>query len=323
MPANLAHILIAHTAYQKQKDSNPELFDIIMSKNNLFYLGSLGPDLPSYKTSRLVKAAFEQLLVRPFISELNPQEEDASFFLHSTRANLFPFYLLETNLTFSDIKNGEIVLNDFNYAVYAFILGYVTHIAADQLIHRLVRELAGPYYRSLKTSKDHSECEVYQDVFLLAKLRKSTNLDRVLPSELINIDKLGFNLDYFCNMYSLAISKAGYNKIDKDYIESWIEGMHFAFKVMDDIGPIAKALGYYEDHKNNIESTEFYLRYFENVKTGFSYMQYFEKAVNLSCKYMNEIARIWDEKDFSYVNFMKYQSVISSEDLTSPVKEVK
>lgn len=322
MPANIAHILIAHTAYQSFRDKRSDIFDAIMSKNNLFYLGSLGPDLPSYKTSEIIKKAFEQLLLRPFIDETNPQEKDASFFLHSTRANLFPFYLLETNLTYSDIKNGKIELNDFNYAVYAFTLGYVTHIAADQVIHRLVRELVGPYYRSLAVSQKHSECEVYQDVFLLSKLKGKTNLNKVLPSELINVEKLGFDLESFCNMYSLAISKAGYNYINKDYIESWIEGMNFAFDKMDDLGPIATALKYYDKNKNNVETSEYYLKYFKNEKIGLDYMKYFDKAVLLSVKYMNEIARLWKDMNFSYDNLIQYQKVISSEDLTSPLNEI-
>lgn len=322
MPANIAHILIAHTAYKKQEKMNPETHDIIMSKNNLFYLGALGPDLPSYKTSEIIKKAFEQLLVRPFVDQLNPQEEDASFFLHSTRANLFPYYLMETNFTFADIENSEIALNDFNYAVFAFALGYVTHIAADQIIHRLVRELVGPYYRSLVTSQKHSECEVYQDVFLLAELKSSINIDKVLPTEMINIDKLGFDINQFCNMYSLAISKAGYSRIDKEYIEAWVEGMQFAFNVMDDLGPIAKAMKHYEQHKDKIQTSPYYRLYYKDEITKLDYKVYFDKAVELSITYMNEIARLWNEKDFSIDSFNKYQRAISPEDLTSPLRKL-
>ncbi|MEW5844504.1 MAG: zinc dependent phospholipase C family protein [Bacteroidota bacterium] len=322
MPANIAHILIAHTAYKKQEKLNPDIHDYIMSKNNLFYLGSLGPDLPSYKTSKLIEAAFNQLLIRPFVDQLNPQEEDASFFLHSTHANLFPFYLMETNFSFADMENGEVVTNDFNAAVYAFTLGYVTHVAADQIIHRLVRELIGPYYRNLETSQKHSECEVYQDVFLLAEIKKNINIDKVLPTEIINIDKLGFDVERFCNMYSLAISKAGYTRMDREYIASWINGMQFAFDKMDDLGPIAKAMKHYEEHKDKIETSPYYRLYYKNDITKLNYRDYFDKAVDISITYMNEIARLWNGKDFSLDSFNKYQHVISTEDLTSPLRKL-
>ena len=42
----------------------------------------------------------------------------------------------------------------------------MTHIAADQTIHPLVNEIAGPYYRDGKNRKTHREAEVYQDYFL-------------------------------------------------------------------------------------------------------------------------------------------------------------
>ena len=54
MPANIAHVLIAQAAWVELRKDNPEIGDLVLSKNNFFYLGSLGPDLPSYKTSQLV-----------------------------------------------------------------------------------------------------------------------------------------------------------------------------------------------------------------------------------------------------------------------------
>jgi hypothetical protein len=103
MPANIAHTLIAHKAKEKFGSVNQESADLLLNKNNHFYLGSIGPDLPSYKTSNLVREALISLFVRPFVDKLNPQEEDASFFLHSTRPHLFPFYLMETNLSYAEI----------------------------------------------------------------------------------------------------------------------------------------------------------------------------------------------------------------------------
>ena len=50
----------------------------------------------------------------------------------------------------------------------AFACGYLTHIAADQVVHPFVNSIAGPYYASHKNRRTHREVEVYQDVALYA-----------------------------------------------------------------------------------------------------------------------------------------------------------
>jgi hypothetical protein len=320
MPANVAHILIAHKAKEKFSTIDQVSSDIILNKNNHFYLGSLGPDLPSYRTSNLVKEALNSLLVRPFVDKLNPQQEDASFFLHSTRPNLFPFYLMETNLAYAEIKNDSIVKNDFNNAVFTFIMGYVTHIAADQIIHRLVRSLVGPYYRSIETSQKHSECEVHQDIFLFYELYPKRLFDKTIQRDSINIEKFGFEHEQFCNMISLSVSKAGYRTISKDDIDGWLDGIMLTFDLMDNIGPYVKALKNYSSHKNDLLAFDLYEKYFRNKQIGFDYMNYFQKCVELSVKYMTEINRLWKTSDFSFESFQKYQTVVQSDDLTSPMR---
>ncbi len=43
---------------------------------------------------------------------------------------------------------------------------YVSHVAADQIIHPLINRIAKPYYRSGQNRKKHRQCEVFQDYFL-------------------------------------------------------------------------------------------------------------------------------------------------------------
>lgn len=321
MPSNIAHILIANAAYDELvKQNHKDFADDILYKNNHFYLGSLGPDLPSYKTSELVEEALNRLLIRPFVDLTNPQEEDASFFFHSTRPNLFPYYLMETNLSFAEMDGDKLKPTEFNMAAYVFTLGFVCHIAADQIVHRLVRKIVGPYYRSLETSQRHSDCEVHQDVFLFYELFPNRTFTKTVPAELINIKKLGFEHEQFCNMMSLAISKAGYKKIDRDDIDGWLNGIQTAFKLMDDIGPYVGALKNYEQQKSNLNEFPLYRKYFRDASKNFDYMSYFNDAVRLCIKYMFEIKRLWDTRDFSYESFLKYQKAIAPEDLTSPFR---
>lgn len=322
MPANVAHILIAHKAKEKLGIIDPESVEILTNRNSHFYLGSLGPDLPSYKTSNLVRQALNSLFVRPFVDELNPQEKDASFFLHSTRPHLFPFYLMETNLAYAEIQNDSIVKKDFNNAVFAFVMGYVTHIASDQIIHRLVRSIVGPYYRSLATSQKHSECEVHQDIFLFYELYPTKVFNKTMQRDSVNVDKFNFEYEQFCNMLSLSISKAGYKHISKDDIDGWLDGINLTFELMDNIGPYVSALNNYEKHKTNLASFDLYVKYFKNAQIGFDYMNYFQRCVNLSIKYMTEIKRLWKTMDFSFESFQQYQKLIQSDDLTSPLRIV-
>ena len=59
---------------------------------------------------------------------------------------------------------------------FAFICGFLTHMAADQIIHPLVNKVAGPYYKSGDHRKVHRECEVYQDVVLYQELHPGQSL---------------------------------------------------------------------------------------------------------------------------------------------------
>ena len=320
MPANIAHILISHKISNRLEADHAAIHEVVKSKINHFYLGALGPDLPSYKTSNMIRTALEQLLVRPFVSEKNPQEEDASFFLHSTRPNLFPWYLMETNLSYAPIEDGKLILKDFNVAVFAFTLGYVTHIAADQVIHRLVSELVGPYYRSLETSRRHAECEVNQDIFLFHELYPGRIFNKNIHKDLVNIDKFGFEYDHFCNMMALAVSKAGYRQIEREDIDGWLDGIRLAMDLMDNIGPYVSALRNYEEQQDNLANFPFYKRYFRNADSGLDYMDHFNKAVELGVKYCAALISLWKKRIFSYDNFVEYQQAVQPDDLTSPLR---
>ena len=321
MPANIAHVLIAQAAYEALRKENATAADLVLSKNNFFYLGSLGPDLPSYATPQLVKAALHDLLIRPFTDQTNPREEDASFFLHSTRPNMFPWYLMETNMAFASMRDGNLVVEEFNEAVFAFTMGYVSHIAADQIVHKLVREKAGPYYRNLETAQRHADCEVHQDIFLFHELHPKRALEKTFVAEMVNVDKLGIAYTSFCNFLSLSISKAGYERIDREDIDLWIDGIRLTFELMDSVGPYVGALKNYQKHRTKPEAFPKYREYFRDPATGFDYMDHYRRAVSLYVQYMREVASLWEAPVFSYDRAVAFQRVVHPEDLTSPYRE--
>ena len=317
MPANIAHVLIAHAAYDGIKEKNPELGEIILWKNPFLYLGSLGPDLPSYTKENLIKEAMNSLFLRPFTDLSMPVAEDLSFFLHSTHPNMIPFYLTETNVNYIPFRNGKPKPDEFNFSTLVFTFGYVCHMAADQVIHRLVRELVGAYYRDKATTVRHAECEVYQDVFLFKELLQQQAFSKTYHRHLITIDRLGFQYEGFCNLLSLTFSKAGYRLVPKADIDAWIDGMLFAFDMMDTIGPYVSAFADYEEHKDNLEDFPFYKNYYRN--DSLDYMKWFDAAVEKAVEYIEEVWDLWNGQKFDIDRRIAFERKISGEDLTSPL----
>lgn len=317
MPANIAHVLIAKAAQDIIKEKNAELEEIILWKNPFLYLGSVGPDLPSYTKENLIKEAMNSLFLRPLTDYSKPVAEDLSFFLHSSHPNLIPFYLTETNVNYIPFQNGKPKSDEFNFSTLVFTFGYVCHMAADQVIHRLVRELVGPYYRDKATTVRHAECEVYQDVFLFKELLKQQAFSKTYHRHLINIDRFGFQYEGFCNLLSLTFSKAGYRLVSRADIDSWIDGMLFAFDLMDTIGPYVSAFADYEEHKDNLEDFPFYKKYYRN--DSLDYMKWFDRAVEKAVEYIEEVWDLWNGQTFDIDRRIAFEQKISSEDLTSPL----
>ena len=171
MPANIAHMLICNKAVKVLEGNGVEyqkFIDIIDSNEYKPYLnlGSLGPDL-SYYGSKI--GGLINLIVKKTDKPLGV--DGWSYFLHSKSPNQFPLTLME--LTWRDTRWEEQDWKDEDFSKFAFTCGYLSHIAADQIIHPMVNNIAGPYYRKGKFRSIHRECEIYQDVALFYTLYKS------------------------------------------------------------------------------------------------------------------------------------------------------
>lgn len=182
MPANVAHMLIAHKALEKLKQKGvKELEEFAKmldgSKSNdsesnnykrYVNLGSLGPDLFYYAD---VGRSVKNILIERYrkAKAMTPW----SYHLHSHSPNEFSLKLIE--LVFRDVvrkkgtgkgRRDEIIIEGDDVRKLSYIAGHLTHIAADQIIHPVVNSVAGPYYRSGKNRVKHRECEVFQDYFV-------------------------------------------------------------------------------------------------------------------------------------------------------------
>lgn len=171
MPANIAHMLIAHKAVERLKVNGDREFDDFIkilddseeNGNHRAYmnLGSLGPDLYYYAD---IGRSLQDIFIDRYMQAKTITRW--SYHLHSNRPNVFPLKLVEILFTDVERKGGKVNLKEEDKCKLAYIGGHLTHIAADQIIHPLVNKIAGPYYREGRNRKTHREAEVYQDYFL-------------------------------------------------------------------------------------------------------------------------------------------------------------
>ena len=159
-------------------DNDKDCVDLIkMLKENMNYgrLGSIGPDLPYF--NGVLKTAASFLLSRYYKPE--PIEKWGDL-LHSKAPHLFPLTMIEIAWRETDPDDEE--WDAIAKKQWAFIIGYLTHMAADQMIHPYVNKISGNYYRDKEKRGKHLECEVYQDVVLFNNRYKKSILDENLDT---------------------------------------------------------------------------------------------------------------------------------------------
>lgn len=162
MPASIAHMLISKQVRERLQDSGDmtAFANTVLSKHPQYMdLGSQGPDLPYF-------ASWKSLI--------NPHRpvgvDQWSYQLHSKNPNLFPLQMMEIIGKESDPK--VVGWEDRDNIKVAYLCGFLTHVAADQIIHPIVNEIAGPYYFRHDARAAHQDCEVHQDIYLLSKEKR-------------------------------------------------------------------------------------------------------------------------------------------------------
>lgn len=147
MAGTFTHMTIAWKALRD--DRLPiELRRLLRRHKKYLYLGSFSPDLP-----------FTVL------------KGDIADMFHRERTQLF------IDDCFNSSKGDRSVSDSAREARYAWLLGYVSHIVADVIIHPIVAEAAGPV-TDPDTGTNHRECEMIQDAFIYKTIR-GRELDEV------------------------------------------------------------------------------------------------------------------------------------------------
>lgn len=308
MPACVAHMLIARKVREGLAASNaaPEFVQMLAENSRYMELGSLGPDLPYYAIRGRWPHDFSE------DSDDEPGESTWGDLLHSRKPNIVPLELIEAAWRASD---GNYSTHD--KMAFAFACGYLTHIAADQIVHPFVNRIAGPYYASHKNKRTHRMVEVYQDVALYASVERGDVMDAE-PNTWCDVTqgKRPNTEDWFRSTLRSAFNKVYGCAPDDGDIERWVDNLlHFlGWPHVLRIYPRAS-----RDFRQHGDRSEMVQKAF----AGIDYMHAcFEPAAELAAMYVTAAAKFhglkhWDDR---FPNaFLK---VVSGANLTDPQPEI-
>jgi hypothetical protein len=248
-----------------------------------------------------------------------------AYHLHSASPNEFVLKLVE--IIFKDVRraDGKMKIEVIDYKKLAYVGGHLSHIAADQIVHPVVNEVAGPYYTRENNRAKHRECEVYQDYFAYQELYK----DKDQSDEAYDFFRQDFHqwIDgvregtfestskWFRHFLQRGFSETYGGCPREDEIEDSVDNLFLVLRVCKDVGPYAKAK---EDYK---EDREKYGIYVDDT----NYMKYFEEAVKLSVVYLKALYKIYDVlrkgKSFSEMKKKKFLKIVSDADLSCPLEK--
>jgi len=333
MPANVAHMLIAHKALQTLKAKGINEFaefaevldDSSRSKNYKAYvnLGSLGPDLYYYAE---MSSSIKDMLKEGFVQAKGVTPW--SYHLHSYQPNEFPLKLVE--ILFSDVirKNGQVTLENNDKRKLAYIAGHLTHIAADQIIHPVVNRVAGPYYREGQNRKKHRECEVFQDYFLYEEVyrleeksgakysffsqdfRKWADCVRGLRTTNAEEWFRYFLQRGFVETYGACPSE--------EDIENSVDNLLLTLRVCQEVGPYKKA---HKEYSRDKENSQMYQAYIRDV----DYIKYYRLAVELAVIYLIALYEVYfmleQGMDFTDKHKRRFLKIVSDADLSCPLQQ--
>ncbi len=337
MPANIAHLVIAHKALERLKtkagNEIKSFFEIIdnTTKANVrayMNLGSIGPDLYYYCN---IAGSLKDMLTEGFVQAKGVTPW--AYHLHSNQPNIFPLKLSE--ILFKDVirKNGKPALEADDFRKLAYIAGHLTHIAADQIIHPVVNLIAKPYYRSGENRKKHRECEVFQDYFLYEEVyRDKRETLRGKKKATYDFFEQDFNKWVDCvprktfknaEEWFRYFLQRGFAEIygtfpEEEIIEDSADNLLLTLKTCKKLGPYKEAA---EDYEKNGTDSKMYKEYIKDV----NYVKFYEEAVRLSVIYIIALFEIYDVlksgKDFTEKHKERFLKIVSGADLSCPLEQ--
>ena len=316
MPANVAHMLVCNKAVKVLQDGGEyeQFIDILDSPKYkpFLNLGSVGPDLSHYGNQL---SGLYNLIVKKTDKPLGV--DGWSYYLHSKDPNKFPLTL--TELIWRDTRWDEQEWKGEDFPKFAFTCGYLSHVAADQIIHPMVNDIAGPYYRKGESRSIHRECEIYQDVALFHTLYASEDFMKkkfnrwadINPHSHVNTE------DWFRYFIQRAFAERHSIYPEEDDVENWVDGLLFTLRIMKwPFSPYGKAN---QEYKKSGLNAEKFKKYFSN------YMDLFFNAVELTSIYWKALFELYEPTDsvleISDPMRRRFLNIVRDADLSSPLEK--
>jgi hypothetical protein len=213
MPSGITHLLLSKTIQEQITD--PVLKAVLQAGQPFFQTGAVGPDLP-----------YASIADNDFFFTTESELADRLHYENTNQVPLKAFSFIKQNkdnLTKKELRS-----------LFCFFSGYLSHIAADGIIHPFIRDVTGDY----KTNQEaHRILEMKIDVIYLYQLTLRSGYPLNLNS--INIHDELRNIMFYPERklvmeYFSRVIKETYNKVYKpELILSWVEGLHRMFDVAE------------------------------------------------------------------------------------------
>ncbi len=329
MPASIVHMLIAREVRNRFR-TGASLSGLPFPVDDPAYetcmnLGALGPDLPYYES---VARGLKNLLLRQ--SDKPMGVDQWSYQMHSKAPNLFPLKMIEIIWKESSIEKEE--WDEEDHRKFAFVCGYLTHMAADQIVHPVVNLIAGPYYKRGDAREKHRECEIFQDVFAYRRMVGDPDFRAGGFNQWCDISPgLGANAQVWLRyLLQKAFVEAHAVMPAEEEIEDWVDGLLTMLRLIDNVGPYVKAYEALardgrEKKRDNIDlvppkdASEEKRAMCDEIVGNRRYVDFFEDAVELACVYVRAAMRIYDLDELDDDGRRRFTDVVSGADLSAPL----
>lgn len=326
MPASLVHMLIAREVRKSLKETpeTQEFAEKVLERFPAYMdLGSIGPDLPYYES--MAKGALDLLLKR---SDKPMGVDQWSYQLHSKAPNLFPLKMLEVTWKETNMEKED--WEDDDRMKFAFVCGFLTHMAADQIIHPMVNIIAGPYYKRGDAREKHRQCEIFQDIYVFDKTGDNFGEEKFNLWCDLNPGWGDNTTVWFRYFLQKSFIEAHAVAPTEDNLEDWVDGTLTILRGLNNIGPYPKALGdlrpdspQYQEYikfKAPPGTTQERLEDYGHLQ-GKTYDDFYNQAVELAGVYVQAAWKIYDSDELDDKVREKFLNVVRNADLSAPLEK--
>lgn len=330
MPASIVHMIISKKSranLRKDTTIDKSFLEFLEKYSTCMELGSIGPDIPYYES--IIEGAIDLLFKG---SDIPMGLDQWSYQLHSKEPNIFPLKMIEIIWKESDIEKED--WDDIDHRKFAFVCGYLSHMAADQIIHPLVNAIAGPYFKRGDAREKHRECEIYQDVYFFNEEYKERDFKKEKFNLWCDISP-GWSDNapiWFRYLIQKAFVEAHAIMPSEGSIEDWVDGVLTVLRLIDNFGPYVKA--HERLKKGDDEKFQEYINLklpddaSEDKKNDYNkvigtktYKDFFNDAVDLSVIYIKAAHKIYDSDQLNDELRDKFRKVVINADLRSPLEK--